>query len=372
MNGGAFSLARAFLFRIEPERAHELTLLSLEQGFYPRPTEPDDPRLAQTLMRLSFPNPVGVAAGFDKDGRVPEALLRAGFGFAEVGTVTPRPQEGNPAPRVFRLVRDRAIINRLGFNSAGHEVVLERLSRRTGEGVIGVNIGANRDSADRVGDYVAGLQTFGAVADYFTINISSPNTEGLRDLQAPDALDALLLKVMDARHRLYAEGLPRRPVLVKLAPDIADDDLPDVVARLVRHHVDGIVIGNTTVSRAGLTDTAEAREQGGLSGAPLFARSTRMLARVHLLTEGRIPLIGVGGIDSAQRAVDKVEAGASLLQLYTGLVYEGPALLGRIKSVLVERMERAGVAGLSELVGTAAERWAKTELPDRAVPGAGA
>lgn len=354
----SLNLAHSFLLKLEPERAHEISLMSLEQGFFPHRQSPDDPRLAQSLLRLRFPNPIGVAAGFDKDGRVPMALLQAGFGFAEVGTVTPEPQEGNPRPRVFRLIDDRAIVNRLGFNSAGHAAVLARLENRPAEGVIGVNIGANRDSEDRVADYVTGLETFAGIADYFTVNVSSPNTPGLRELQAPDALDRLLHRIMDARHRLLASGYPRRPVLVKLSPDIPDADLEAVVETILRHRLEGIIVSNTTVARDGVSDAGLAREDGGLSGPPLFARSTRMLARVHLLTEGAIPLIGVGGIDSAARAIDKMEAGASLLQLYTGLVYEGPTLLGRITQGLAEHLDRIGAESVADIVGTQAPAWA--------------
>lgn len=355
-------LARSFLMRLEPERAHELTLLSLEQGFYPRALLPDDLRLAQRLWTLNFTNPFGVAAGFDKDGRVFEALLRAGFGFAEVGTVTPRAQSGNPPPRVFRLIEDRAIINRLGFNSQGHEPVLARLRTRKDEGIVGVNIGANADSADKVADFVAGIETFASVADYLVVNVSSPNTPGLRDLQAPEALEGMLARLMDARHKAVAAGSPRRPILVKLAPDIHDEDLPEVVERL-SSAADGIVVSNTTLSRAGLRDKELAKEAGGLSGRPLFERSTRMLAKIHQLTQGRVPLIGVGGIDSGTRAVEKIRAGASLVQLYTGLVYEGPELLDRMKEAVLAAIESAGVSSVGELVGLDAQAWAARPPP---------
>lgn len=356
-----YGLARAWLMRLDPERAHALALLALEGGFYPRAARPDDTRLGQELWGLSFPNPVGMAAGFDKDGRVAGPLLAAGFGFAEVGTVTLRPQAGNPRPRVFRLVEDRAIVNRLGFNSQGADAVLARLRHRRGAGVIGVNVGANADSDDRIADLIDGLAAFAEIADYLVVNISSPNTPGLRDLQRPENIDALLTKLMQARSALGAES-KRPPVLVKLAPDIADAALVDVVASLRRHGIDGIVVSNTTVARGGLGGDAHAAERGGLSGRPLFTRATRMLARVRLLTEGQVPLIGVGGIDSGARAVAKVRAGASLLQLYTGLVYEGPGLLDEIKAALVGALDAQGLDSIAGLVGTDAQAWAETAI----------
>jgi dihydroorotate dehydrogenase len=304
---------------------------------------------------LHFPNPVGMAAGFDKDARVPGALLAAGFGFVEMGTLTPLPQSGNPRPRIFRSAAEGAIINRLGFNSEGHEAALARLWTRP-TGIIGINLGANRDSKDRAGDYVRGIECLTSVASYFTINISSPNTPGLRDLQAPEALDGLLKRVQQAR-----TALPRRspPLLIKLAPDIADGDLPDVVRVIAANAADGIVVSNTTLAREGVADRHFARETGGLSGRPLFTRSTRMLARVHQLTQGKLPLIGVGGIDSPEAALAKIEAGASLLQLYTGLVFEGPPLIGRIKQALIGAMAKQGSDSLGPLIGRRAAEWAE-------------
>ena len=366
MLGALTTLARPLLFGLEPETAHEVTLRALEAGIYPRCHGSDDPRLRQSVMGLDFPNPVGIAAGFDKDARVPDAVLGMGCGFAEIGTVTPHPQEGNPRPRVFRLMRDRALINRLGFNNQGHAAALLRLQRRAARagiegptGVVGVNVGANKDATDRPGDYAAGIEAFNGVASYFTINISSPNTPGLRDLQAPAALDGLLDQIMATRARLVAAGQPRRPVVVKIAPDVADEDLPAIAERLVAHAVDGVAVSNTTLARNGLADSALAGEAGGLSGRPLFARATRALARLYLLTEGRMPLIGVGGIDSGETALAKIEAGATLLQLYTGLIYEGPGLIADIKSHLTAVLQREGAPGLSALVGRKASFWAQ-------------
>jgi dihydroorotate dehydrogenase len=261
-----YPAARAGLFMLSPEEAHGATLSAMEAGLYPRALSAADPILTQIVFSLTFPNPVGIAAGFDKDARVPDAVLAMGCGFAEIGTVTPKPQEGNPKPRVFRLVSDRAMINRLGFNNGGHAAALARLEERKARGgIVGVNIGANKDAADRTADYVQGLKTFNHVASYFTVNISSPNTPGLRDLQAPAALDELLSRLMAARAELAAEGKPWRPIIVKIAPDIAEDDIIPIAERLIAHKVDGIAVSNTTLSRTGLL-SKDRNEAGGLSG----------------------------------------------------------------------------------------------------------
>jgi dihydroorotate dehydrogenase len=280
-----------------------------------------------------------------------------GFGFVEVGTLTPRAQSGNPPPRIFRSIVDHAVINRLGFNNEGQDAGLRRLRNRP-QGIIGVNLGAGRDSPDRIADYVTGIARMAEVASYFTINISSPNTPGLRDLQAPEALDALLKRVGEAR----ASTARKPPLLVKLAPDLAREDLPEIVRVILVHGVDGIVVSNTTLAREGLQDRAFAAESGGLSGRPLFARATRMLARVHRLTEGKLPLIGVGGIDSGETALAKIEAGASLVQLYTGLVFEGPSLIGRIKQALLKAMAKEGCDTLAPLIGRRAAEWSERKL----------
>ena len=360
MIGGLLGVAQSGLLFIDPERAHEITLRALERGVYAA-ARPDDARLRQSLFGLDFPNPVGMAAGFDKDARVPAALLRLGFGFTEIGTVTPKPQPGNPRPRVFRLIRERGVINRLGFNSGGHAAALARLATRP-DGIVGVNIGANKDSADPAEDYVLGLRTFVDVADYFTVNISSPNTPGLRDLQAPDRLGALLARVMAERDALAANGHKRRPVLVKLAPDLHDDDLPAIVTALTGHAVDGAILTNTTIARDTVKTSSYAGETGGLSGRPVFKRSTRMLARIYRLTEGRLPLIGVGGIDSGEAALAKIRAGASLVQLYTGLIYSGPGLIADIKRTLLRHMEETGIASLADARGQHADIWADMPL----------
>ena len=365
MLNALFDLGRQALLTLDAERAHELTIASLERGLYPRDGRPDAPCLASTLGPLRLTNPLGIAAGFDKDARVPDAILAMGCGFAEAGTLTPRPQEGNPRPRLFRLPADRAVINRFGFNNCGHAAALHRLEARRGRGsgVVGINIGANKDAADRTADYVAGLEAFYDVASYFTVNISSPNTPGLRDLQAPAALDELLGRVMAARAAKVAAGRPSRPIVVKIAPDIAEADIPAVAERLEAHKVDLIAVSNTTLARPPtLTDWQTAKEAGGLSGRPVFHRSTAMLARIYQATGGRVPLIGAGGIDSGAAALAKIEAGATLLQLYTGLVFEGSGLLGRIKSHLAEHCRLHGLTSIGEATGRRAATWAAKPL----------
>jgi dihydroorotate dehydrogenase len=358
-----FDLARPALLTLDPERAHLLGIQAFERGIYPRDASPDDALVAATVAGLRFPNPVGIAAGFDKDARVPDAVLGMGCGFAEIGTVTPLPQHGNPQPRVFRLIRDRAVINRLGFNNEGHGAALSRLqARQSRGGIVGVNIGANKDATDRTADYVAGLDAFYGVASFFTVNISSPNTPGLRDLQAPAALDELLSRVMAARERHIERGAPRRPIVVKIAPDISEDDIGPIAARLAAHRVDAIAVSNTTLARPGLTDAETAKEAGGLSGRPLFHRSTVMLARMYLATGGGIPLVGIGGIDSPATALAKIEAGATLIQLYTGLIYEGAGLIGRIKTHLSDHARASGLVSIAEATGKRAADWAARPL----------
>lgn len=359
---GLMTLARPALLALDPEKAHELTLLSLEQGLYPRSGQ-DDQRLEQSVWGLKFANPLGMAAGFDKNGRVIAPLFRMGFGFCEAGTVTPLPQSGNPKPRVFRLIKDRAVINRLGFNNEGHDALANRLLTRSHDGILSVNIGANKDSPDRVQDYVIGLKRFYGSADYFTINISSPNTPGLRDLQAPKELDTLLTRLIEARTELMDEdNAPYRPMAVKLAPDIDDEALPAIIERLMAHKVDAIVISNTTLSRTGLSDQTTATETGGLSGQPLLERSTRMLARVYQITKGDIPLIGVGGVNSGETALAKLQAGATLIELYTGLIYEGPSLITRIKRALIRHCEENAYSSITQTIGTKADEWANKEI----------
>jgi dihydroorotate dehydrogenase len=357
---GLIDLFQPFLRLMDPEEAHRMALHALKLVPLPRPAA-DDPRLCVGAFGLSFPNPVGLAAGFDKNAEVPDALLRLGFGFVEIGSVTPRPQPGNPRPRLFRLDADAGAINRLGFNSEGIEAVRRRLARRSAHGIVGVNVGANKDAADRTADYVAGIAAFAPLAAFLTVNVSSPNTAGLRDLQQASALDDLLARAIDARERA-AEGGRRTPVLLKIAPDLALGDLDDVVGVARRHRIDGMVVGNTTVSRPALREAARASEPGGLSGRPLFALSTRMLAETYVRAEGAFPLIGVGGIDSGAAAFAKIKAGASLIQLYTGLIFRGVGLVGAIKKDLADFLRVGRFDSLANAVGrdaaaVTAEKW---------------
>lgn len=347
----AGALMRPILFSMEPEKAHRATIEALKRLPVPA-CGADDPRLRVEACGLSFPNPVGMAAGFDKNAEVPDALLRLGFGFTEVGTITPLPQAGNPQPRVFRLPRDIGLVNRLGFNNEGHAAAHARLAARRGKGgILGVNIGANKDAADRIADYVTGVRAFADMATYFTVNISSPNTPGLRDLQQASALDALLARVIEARDS-EAERHGRKPVLLKIAPDLALEDLDDIVRVARTRAIDGMIVSNTTITRPdSLIEKAAAKETGGLSGRPVFALSTKMLAETFRRVERQFPLVGVGGIDSADSAFAKIEAGASLIQLYSALVFKGPALVGEIKQGLVQRMQREGLSSLAGVVG---------------------
>ena len=348
MIGRAFPLVRPLLHRLDAERAHDLTLRALTL-MPPARNPKDDPRLAVELLGRRFPNPVGLAAGFDKGARVPDALLGLGFGFVEVGGVVPRPQPGNPQPRVFRLSVDRAVINRYGLNSEGLAVVAARLRARAGRpGIVGVNIGANKDSTDRLADYAACTAALAPLVDFVTVNVSSPNTPGLRDLQGEAFLDELLARTVAARD---AAGAPAA-ILLKIAPDMRLDALDGVCATARRRGIQALVVSNTTVARPeSLVERRLARETGGLSGRPLFGPATRMLAQARLRLGDALPLIGVGGVDSPEAAWTKILAGASLVQLYSALVYDGPGLVGRIKAGLLERMERAGVTSLEPLVG---------------------
>ncbi len=345
------ALSLPLLRWLDPEDAHRLAIRGLQ--FMPLPApKPDSPSLAVRAFGLNFPNPIGMAAGFDKSAEAPDALLRLGFGFVEIGSVTPKPQAGNPRPRLFRLSRDEAIINRMGFNNDGAEVVLRRLAARANRGgIVGVNVGANRDSADRIADYVRMIDLFAPVASYFTVNVSSPNTPGLRDLQHASALDDLLARVTDARERVR-KSAGDSPVLLKIAPDLSLTELDDVVQIARARRVDGMIVANTTTARpASLRSTAQAHEQGGLSGRPLFRLSTRMVAETYVRVEGAFPLIGVGGIDSGGAALMKIRAGATLIQLYSPLIYKGLSLVEDIKTDLVSVLRRTKRESLSEIVG---------------------
>ena len=364
MTGFLDALARPVLFRLDPEDAHEWAIRAFKvlQTLPRLPGPPDDPRLAVCVFGLDFPNPLGLAAGFDKNGEVVDAILRLGFGFTEVGTITPLAQAGSPRPRLFRLDRDQGAINRLGFPSQGHAAVHARLAlRATRPCILGINLGANRDSGGLPADYVRGIEVFADVADYFAINVSSPNTLGLRDLQKPGALDDLLTRVLAARDE-RAERFGRKPVLLKIAPDLTLTELDEIVKCARSRKIDGLIVSNTTVTRpASLLDPSTI-EPGGLSGRPLFALSTCMLAQAYLRTEKQFPLIGVGGVDSAETALAKIEAGASLVQLYTSFVFKGLALADDIKRGLVRLLAQNAYPRLADATGAAAADWASGKL----------
>lgn len=340
------------LHKFDPERAHGLAIKALTSGLVPLSGPVTSPRLRTELAGLDLPNPVGLAAGFDKNAEALGPLSRAGFGFIEVGAVTPRAQPGNPQPRLFRLTEDRAVINRFGFNNKGMKAAAARLARRPKDAVIGLNLGANKDSADRAEDFAQVLRRCGVHLDFATVNVSSPNTEKLRDLQGAEALARLLAGVMEARDSL-GRALP---VFLKIAPDLSDGELTELAEVAQAGGVAAIIATNTTLGRDGLK-SAHRDEAGGLSGAPLFETSTRVLARLSQLTEGKMPLVGVGGISSAEEAYAKIRAGASAVQLYSALVYEGLSLAGRVAQGLDDLLAKDGFAHVADAVGTGREAW---------------
>ena len=358
------ALSLPLLHWLDPEHAHRLAIQGLRL-LPPAKVPPDNPKLAVRAFGLNFPNPVGMAAGFDKNAEVPDALLRLGLGFVEIGSVTPKPQGGNPRPRLFRLERDEAVINRMGFNNDGAEIVLRRLAARAkGGGIVGINVGANKDSPDRAADYAKLIEIFAPVASYFTVNISSPNTPGLRNLQERVLLDDLLARVTDARERVRKQS-GDTPVLLKIAPDLSLAQLDEVVQVARSRRVDGMVVTNTTIARPHtLREQTRAREQGGLSGRPLFRLSTRMVAETYVRVEGAFPLIGVGGIDSGGAALTKIRAGASLIQVYTSLIYKGLGLVEDIKRDLVSTLLRTERNSLSEIVGADAATITAEDWPE--------
>lgn len=343
----------ALLRRIDPETAHGLALKALRLGLAPAPGPITSPRLACSLAGMSLPNPVGLAAGFDKNATALAPLSQAGFGFLEVGAATPRAQEGNPRPRLYRLSEDRAAINRFGFNNEGMAPIAARLAARRAGGIpCGLNLGANKDSPDRAADFAAVLAACGPLVDFATVNVSSPNTEKLRDLQGRAALTALLARVMETR----AELARPIPVFLKIAPDLSADELAEVAEVALASGIAGVIATNTTLSRDGLS-SPHRDEKGGLSGAPLFERSTRILARLSVLTEGRMPLIGVGGISSAADAYAKIRAGATAVQLYTAMVYQGLSLAPKIATGLDALLARDGHSTVAEAVGRGRGDW---------------
>lgn len=359
----AEKIALRALSKLDPESAHNATLMALKTGLTPPRCAPVSKRLETRIGPLTFTNPVGVAAGFDKNAEVLNPVFRLGFGFAEIGSVTPKPQPGNPKPRVFRLPDYQAVINRYGFNSEGHDRVHRRIAETRPRGIVGINVGANKDSTDRVEDYVLGLRKFADCASYFAVNISSPNTPGLRDLQTRQNLETLVNAVAAEKASIEQSGGREIPVFVKIAPDLAEGDLEDVCEVVSGSTLDGLIVSNTTLSRAGVQNAHHASEAGGLSGRPLFERATIVLAKTRKLVGPDMPVIGVGGVSDADSAWQKVAAGANLVQVYTGLVYKGPALLREILSGFEARLDQGGFASLGEAVGHKMPDWANRPIP---------
>ena len=354
------NLARIGLLKLDAEKAHMAGIKALKKGAVRPSKRVDSAVLRVEVAGLQFSNPLGIAAGFDKNAEVPDALLKRGMGFAEIGTVTPRPQEGNPKPRVFRLPEEQAVINRLGFNNEGHDVVHKRLvTRRMKGGIIGVNIGANKQSSDFVADYVAGIRCFADVASYFTANISSPNTPGLRDLQNVDALRVLLTAVRDTRDEMAIETGYKPPIFLKISPDISHSEIDSIAGEVLDSGIEGMIVSNTTVLRDTVKGHPLSGESGGLSGAPLFDASTLVLARMRRLVGPNFPLIGVGGITDGATALAKIRAGANLLQVYTGLIYGGFTLIDEVKVVLETAVRKEKVEDISGLVGLDVEQLLK-------------
>ncbi len=346
-------ITRDALLKMDPEIAHRATISALKLGLVPAQADSDPAELSLNLCGLDLKNPVGMAAGFDKNAEVPEALGRIGFGFAEVGTLTPRPQTGNPKPRLFRVGEAGGVINRMGFNNEGHDAAFQRLADRRVSTILGVNVGANKDSTDFVADYVAGVKRFATKADYLTVNISSPNTPGLRDLQSHDALRKLLGAVLDER----AAASIRVPVFLKIAPDLNETEMDEIAGVIQATNLDGLIVSNTTIGRDTVAGLPYADETGGLSGKPLFNLATQKLAQMRLRL-GELPIIGVGGVHSAESAVAKFAAGANAIQLYSALVFEGMELLGDIKTGLTKAIRAGGHTSVAGLTGTAVTDWA--------------
>ncbi|GAA5100284.1 quinone-dependent dihydroorotate dehydrogenase [Bartonella acomydis] len=355
-------IGRSALFMLDPEHAHRLAIVGLKSGLsgYKRVV---DRRLCMTVAGLEFENFIGLAAGFDKNAEVVDAIFHLGFGFTEIGTVTPKPQTGNPKPRLFRLEEDEAIINRMGFNNDGHQIVYKRLSTYKKTGIVGINIGANKDTINKIGDYTAGIAYFYDVADYFTVNISSPNTPGLRDLQARDSLHLLMNAVSQARNEQKKKHEFSIPIFLKIAPDLSEKELDDIAEEMKLSDFDGLIVSNTTLSRRELRNSLLSTEEGGLSGRPLFELSTIVLAKMRQKIGKKIAIIGVGGVRDAKTALEKVKAGADLIQLYSGMVYEGPGLAATILEEILQFMQQDGVDDIKAYRDQSVEYWAKRALP---------
>ncbi|MBX4336536.1 quinone-dependent dihydroorotate dehydrogenase [Bartonella raoultii] len=354
-------LGRSALFMLDPEHAHRLAIVGLKSGLNSCQTIIDK-RLCVTVAGLEFANFVGLAAGFDKNAEVVDAIFRLGFGFTEIGTVTPKPQVGNHKPRLFRLKEDEAIINRMGFNNEGHQSVYNRLGKCKPTGIIGINIGANKNTVDKIKDYAVGIAYFYDVADYFTINISSPNTPGLRDLQARDSLHLLIKTVSQARSEQKKKHGICVPLFLKISPDLSEQELNDIAEEIKLSDFDGLIVSNTTLSRQGLINKTSSSETGGLSGRPLFERSTIILAKMRQKLGKDIAIIGVGGVKDAQTALEKIKAGADLIQLYSGMVYEGPNLAVVILKEILQLMQKDGVDNIKTYRDQRVEYWAKRTI----------
>lgn len=351
MPRGLYKIVWPFVRLLEAEQAHTLSLRALKSNLVPTAKPYNPTELGVYLWGMTFPNPIGLAAGYDKNAEVFAQMLGLGFGFVEVGSVTPRPQSGNPRPRLFRLEKDRAVINRMGFNNQGHQVVAKRIGERSpGGGIVGVNLGKNKDSTDAAADYAAGVTLFSPLADFLVINISSPNTPGLRTLQGPEPLKELLARTLAARDEVSSSG-GHTPILLKIAPDLTDEDKSDIARVCLDAEIDGIIISNTTIERpATLSDMARV-ETGGLSGRPLFEMSNRVLSEMYVETGGKIPLVGVGGIEDGRGAYEKITSGASLVELYSAMVYEGPGLINAIKREMVDCLRADGFDNIVEAIG---------------------
>jgi len=346
-----YQLVWPFVRLLNAEFSHGLAVKALEMGLVPRPAKVDDSILQQQLWGLNFPNPVGLAAGFDKDARVHGQMLDQGFGFVEVGSITPNPQPGNPKPRLFRLEEDGAVINRMGFNSEGHEASIQRLkSRDRSRGLVGVNLGKNKLTEDAAADYEIGARNFGALSDFMVINVSSPNTPGLRALQGPDVLRELLTRTQAALIEA-TQDCTTPPLLLKIAPDLTDEDKADISAVALETKIDGLIVTNTTIERPDTLKSSHKAETGGLSGRPLFDSSTRVLSEIFKATKGQLPLVGVGGIEDGQGVFQKILAGASLVELYSAMVYQGPAMAARVNGELADILKAEGFASVTDAIG---------------------
>lgn len=360
-----FRLVKPALFCLDAEKAHRLSIKALKTGLVGRPPLPTNPKLKQSVFGLDFTNPVGLAAGYDKNAEVILPILNLGFAATEVGTLTPLPQPGNPKPRVFRLESDLAVINRLGFNNDGHAAAVERLislkSRKPG--ILGINIGANKSSQDFIADYETGLERFWQYADYFTANISSPNTPGLRDLQAKSALTEMLVRLRDKQEKLTSATKLRKPILLKIAPDLDEHQMDDIATVVNESALDGVIISNTTIDRPAKLKSTSKTETGGLSGRPLFELSTIVLAKMRAKVDQAKPIIGVGGIHDTETAIQKLAAGASLIQLYSGMIYAGPDLPSSIIKGLSQHLETSQLEHISDLIGSQNQYWANKTLP---------